>query len=282
MGRTLPYRFVCLVWNGVCKSGKRLPNFCREGNSAPRGEDSTMYSGHLQYLPIAWPIYALLFVALAILTALIQIGLIRYVYARLGIAPGTAMALLFASLLGSYVNIPIWHLPEETVVVQREVDFFGMEYILPTEVDWPGTIIAINLGGAVIPILLSFYLLAQNRIWVPAIIATVVVSAVCFSVATPVPGAGITIPVFIPPIVACAVSCLIAWSQAPAVAYVSGSLGTLIGADLMNLGSIRGLGTPVASIGGAGTFDGVFVTGIFAVILASLLGAAGARRAAPG
>jgi uncharacterized membrane protein len=238
-----------------------------------------MYSGHLQYLPIAWPIYAALFIALAILTALIQIGLIRYAYTRLGIAPGTAMLLLFASLLGSYVNIPIWHLPEETVVVGREVDFFGMEYIVPTEVDWPGTIIAINLGGAVIPILLSFYLLANNRIWIPSVIATVVVSAVCYSVSRLVPGAGITIPVFIPPIVACAAACLIAWRQAPAVAYVSGSLGTLIGADLMNLGSISGLGTPVASIGGAGTFDGVFVTGIFAVLLASLIGAVAPRTA---
>jgi uncharacterized membrane protein len=240
-----------------------------------------MYSGHLQYLPIAWPIYALLFIALAILTALVQIGLIRYVYARLGIAPGTAMLLLLATLLGAYVNIPIWHLPEETVLVPREVDFFGMNYIVPTEVDWPGTIIAINLGGAVIPILISLYLVSKNKILLPSIIATAAVSVVCNSLATPVPGAGITIPLFIPPIAACAVSCLLAWSEAPAVAYVSGSLGTLIGADLMNLGSIRGLGTPVASIGGAGTFDAIFLTGIFAVILASIIGSLGARTARP-
>ncbi|MGO9170402.1 MAG: DUF1614 domain-containing protein [Rhodomicrobium sp.] len=232
-----------------------------------------MYPGHLQYLPISWPIYALLFIALGILTVLIQIGLIRYVYSRLGISPGTAMFLLLASLLGSYVNIPIAHFPDETVVVGQRVDFFGMEYILPTEVDWPGTIIAINLGGAVIPILLSLYLLVKNRIWLPAIAATAVVSAVCFMLSKPVQGAGITIPVFIPPIAACAISCVLAWSQAPAVAYVSGSIGTLIGADLMNLATIRGLGTPVASIGGAGTFDGIFVTGIFAVVLASIVGA---------
>jgi uncharacterized membrane protein len=155
-----------------------------------------------------------------------------------------------------------------------------MEYILPAEVDWPGTIIAINLGGAIIPILISFYLLGKNRIWIPAVIATAVVSAVCFELAKPVPGAGITIPVFIPPIAACAVSCIVAWSQAPAVAYVSGSLGTLVGADLLNLGNIRGLGTPVASIGGAGTFDGIFVTGIFAVILATLIGSLSTRRTA--
>jgi uncharacterized membrane protein len=238
-------------------------------------------SSHLQYLPIPWPIYVLLLGALAIVAALIQVGLIRYVYARLGITPLTAMLLLLASLFGSYVNIPIAHLPDETVVVSEQIDFFGFEYAVPREVDWPGTIIAINLGGAVIPIALSLFLLFKNNIWIPAIVATAVVSAVCYAVATPVPGAGIAIPIFIPPLVACAVSCVVAWSRAPAVAYISGSLGTLIGADLMNLPNIRNLGTPVASIGGAGTFDGIFVTGIFAVVLASLIGAIGARRASP-
>jgi uncharacterized membrane protein len=32
---------------------------------------------------------------------------------------------------------------------------------------------------------------------------------------------------------------------------------------------VHGLGAPVASIGGAGTFDGIFLTGILAVLLAS-------------
>ena len=35
--------------------------------------------------------------------------------------------------------------------------------------------------------------------------------------------------------------------------------------------AIQGLGAPVASIGGAGTFDGIFLTGILSVLLASLL-----------
>jgi uncharacterized membrane protein len=240
-----------------------------------------MISSHLQYLPIPWPAYVILLAAVGVLSVLIQIGLIRYVYSRLGITPGTAMLLLLGSLLGGYVNIPIAHLPEETVIVGERVDFFGMEYVVPTEVDWPGTIIAINLGGAIIPILLSLYLLAKNNIWVPAIIATAVVSAVCYALARPVPGAGIAIPIFIPPLVACVVSCAVAWSRAPAVAYVSGSVGTLIGADLMNLPNIRGLGAPVASIGGAGTFDGIFLTGIFAVILATWIGGPGVRKTTP-
>jgi uncharacterized membrane protein len=57
---------------------------------------------------------------------------------------------------------------------------------------------------------------------------------------------------------------------APALAYVSGVLGTLIGADLLNLPRIRRLGAPVASIGGAGTFDGIFLSGLLAVLIASV------------
>jgi uncharacterized membrane protein len=54
-----------------------------------------------------------------------------------------------------------------------------------------------------------------------------------------------------------------------ATAYIAGTLGTLIGADLLNLRRIRHLGG-VASIGGAATFDGIAVTGVFAVILTSI------------
>jgi uncharacterized membrane protein len=69
--------------------------------------------------------------------------------------------------------------------------------------------------------------------------------------------------------------------HAAPLAYVSGSLGTLIGADLLNLPSLRSLGAPVASIGGAGTFDGIFLTGIIAVLLASLVGGSSVTRETP-
>ena len=122
-----------------------------------------MPSSHLQYLPIPWPVYVFLLGALAIIAALVQIGLIRYVYARLGISPLAALLLLLASLFGAYINIPIAQLPGQTEVVGERVDFFGFEYVVPTEVDWPGTIIAINVGGAVIPIALSLYLLFTEQ-----------------------------------------------------------------------------------------------------------------------
>ena len=85
--------------------------------------------------------------------------------------------------------------------------------------------------------------------------------------AQPIRGVGISVPMFIPPLVAAVSAMVLSWRQAPPLAYIAGSMGTLIGADLLNLGKIQGLGAPIASIGGAGTYDGIFLTGIIAVLL---------------
>ncbi len=106
-----------------------------------------------------------------------------------------------------------------------------------------------------------------------------VITAVIHFMVYPVPGVGIGVPVFIPPVVTAIVVLLLSRDYAASLAYIAGSLGTLIGADILNLGKIQGLGAPVASIGGAGTFDGIFVTGIVSVLLASLMTRRKAHRA---
>jgi uncharacterized membrane protein len=73
-----------------------------------------------------------------------------------------------------------------------------------------------------------------------------------------------------PAIASALVGMLLPFRRAAPLAYIGGSLGALVGADLLNLDRVHGLGAPVVSIGGAGTFDGVFLTGILAVLLASL------------
>jgi len=100
------------------------------------------------------------------------------------------------------------------------------------------------MGGAVIPTLLSLYLLIKNDILSWAAVATAVVMVACYLLAQPVPGVGIAIPSLVPPIIAATTALLVAQRNVAAVAYVSGSLGTLIGADLLNLGKIQGLGAP--------------------------------------
>jgi uncharacterized membrane protein len=98
-----------------------------------------------------------------------------------------------------------------------------------------------------------------------------IVTVIVHLLANPVKGVGIAVPIFIPPSVAAGVGLVLSWHSVPPLAYIPGSLGTLIGANLLNLGKIHGLGAPIASIGGAGTFDGIFLTGILAVLLAGLV-----------
>src|SRR5438094_1794677 len=101
------------------------------------------------------------------------------------------------------------------------------------------------------------------------LLAVAVVAIVVHGLAEIVPGLGIAVPMLIPPLTATAVALVLAFRQAPAVAYVAGSLGALMGAHLWNLPRIAELGAPVVAIGGAGTFDGVFLTGILAGLLAA-------------
>jgi uncharacterized membrane protein len=225
--------------------------------------------GQMQYLPLAGPFFAMLVGVFLVVVLLIQINVLRYAYTRLGVSSGMALLLLLASLIGSYINIPVWEFPDREVQSGQEVTFFGIQYVVPVVVEWPGTVIALNVGGAVIPTLLSLYLLAKNELWVRGIITTAIVTVIIHALAYPVQGVGIAVPIFVPPVVTAIAAVLIAREHAAVLAYAGGSLGTLIGADLLNLGVVRGLGAPVASIGGAGTFDGIFLTGIVAVLLAS-------------
>ena len=235
-----------------------------------------MHYGHAQYLPVAPSFFALLAAALGILVILIQIGVLRYAYMRLGVSSGTAFFLLLGSLLGSYVNIPIARLGSETMVTEREVTYYGMRYIVPALTNSPEVILAVNVGGAVIPTLLSLYLLWKNGLWGRGLIATAIIAAICHALAQPIRGVGIGLPIFVAPVAAAIVAALVSWRYAAPLAYAGGSLGVLIGADLLNLDQLQGLGTPVLSIGGAGTFDGIFVTGMMAVLLAGFTG--GGRR----
>jgi uncharacterized membrane protein len=207
-----------------------------------------------------------LLVMLAIV--LIEFRIVRYAYEKIGIDRRYVFTLLLLSLVGSYINIPIVELAPEEMATDQTAEYYGMRYVIPDVDEWPRTIIAVNVGGAVIPTLLSIYLLIKNRLYFRGLIAVAVVSFVVHLLARPIPGVGIATPVFIPPLAAAGVALLLDRKKAPALAYVAGTMGALIGADLLNLAKIQGLGAPVASIGGAGTFDGIFVTGIVAVPLA--------------
>lgn len=210
-----------------------------------------------------------LFLLLSFLILLMALDVLRYTYEKIGLAPHSAMLLLLLSLFGSYINIPLATLPTDRLHSGRRISVFGISYIIPMTQDWPRTILAVNVGGAVIPTCLSVYLLVSYSLYGAGLLGTALVALIVYWLARPVQGVGIVVPIFLPPVVAAGVGLLLAPQAAPPLAYIAGSLGTLIGADLCNLRTVRGLGAPIASIGGSGTFDGIFLTGVFAVLLAS-------------
>lgn len=222
-------------------------------------------------------LYAIIFfVVLALVFGLLELGAINYAFNALGLPPHAAFWALIVSLLGSYINIPISRIesgdgrgPSSPDVVS----YFGMRYRIPERQAAGGsTVVAINVGGAIVPLCICAWILAAHpAVFLQAVLGTAIVTFVVHRSARPIAGVGIATPMFIPPIVAALMGMLLSGGvphHADAIAYVSGVLGTLIGADLLNLGLLSELGAPVASIGGAGTFDGIFLTGIVAVLLA--------------
>src|SRR6266403_519075 len=151
-------------------------------------------SSEVHYLPLTPGLFSILVFLFVGLIILIQLRIVRYAYMRLGVGPGVALVLLFGSLIGSYFNIPITVLSGPPVRSGQVVEFFGMRYIVPF-VTSSGTVLAVNVGGAVIPTLMSAYLMIRYQFWLKATIATAAIAVVMHSLATPVPGIGIAVPV---------------------------------------------------------------------------------------
>lgn len=217
---------------------------------------------------------AILLSILVAIVALVFVGVVGSAFADVGFSPIVIIIILVATFVGSSINIPIMKIKSSVpIVTEKYASFFGVTYRIPqVEYGESDTVVAVNVGGALIPTGVSIYLLirAAPLTIFYSIIGVAIVALITHAVARPVKGVGIVTPALISPIAAAVVAILLQPSSARTIAYVAGTLGTLIGADLTNLNAIPKLGAPVASIGGAGTFDGVFLTGIIAVILTGL------------
>jgi uncharacterized membrane protein len=210
----------------------------------------------------------LLLLILGVVFFLVIVEFIGLAFIKLGFPPEYSILLLLLSLIGSHVNIPIRVIKsQEPVISGGIVDFYGFRYFLPLLETERQTIIAVNLGGCVIPILISIFLIPMVNP-IDLVIGVFIMTVFIHMMARPVKGLGIAVPALLPPIMAAGLALIIAPQSAPMFAYISGTLGSLIGADLLNLKKVPYLGAPIASIGGAGTFDGIFLTGIISVLLA--------------
>lgn len=236
------------------------------GNSNARGV--SLWPNTFAVAPVS-PIKLLIGVfVFALLFGLIQVGALTIAFDKLDLSMGSAMLLIFSSLIGSNINLPLFTIDAEPPAEGIPPMPRGpLDLLLPR---YTGkTLIAVNVGGAVIPVAFSIYLLTHRALpGGEVILAIALQAAVCYLMSRPIPGLGVGMPVLVAPITAAIIAVTMNPAQSAPLAYVCGTLGVLVGADLMRLKDIRRLGTPLASIGGAGTFDGVFITGIVAVLLA--------------
>ena len=217
------------------------------------------------FLPFSIILLLIFFILLfPIFLFLIQIEIIKIALSKLGLSPQVAFLILLVSLIGSGINIPIYTREATYFPSNSQLFFLFNPFGLPdlqTE-----QIIAINVGGAIIPLLLCIYLLPKTPV-LPTLFATIISTLVCFKLSRVIPGIGVTIPALIPPIVSVLLAFLFSPFNKIPVAYISGVLGVLIGADLLNLPNLPSY-PGVMSIGGAGVYDGIFLVGIISVLLA--------------
>ncbi len=219
-------------------------------------------------MPFSPMILLALIFFLGMFIAFIQLGILTIAFDKLGLSPSSAISLLIVSLMGSIINLPLFKIDAEAPVqaIKDRIPRLLRQVMPP----FTGkTTIAINVGGGLIPISFSLYLTLNNPLPVSDLLfAITLVSTISYLVSRPISGLGIGIPILVAPLTAAIAALLLNPDQSAPLAYIGGTLGVLIGADVLRMNDIRKMGTPIASIGGAGTFDGIFITGIVAVILA--------------
>ncbi|MBC7079898.1 MAG: DUF1614 domain-containing protein [Methanothrix sp.] len=222
----------------------------------------------------------ILLLALPLIFIYLFIRITEEAFEQIGFGHWHASLMVFGSIIGSMIDIPL-HSGVITTYPAFMVDLMGT---MDVPVSFHPVRLLVNVGGCIVPVLVSIDLLRRHRAPISiAVFGALVVAFITYTMAEPVPNVGITLPVYVPPISAALAAVILCrgYRTAPAIAYISGSIGTLLGADVMNLftpGVLPALAPPSAyprplalSIGGAGIFDGIFLTGVMAVLLASLV-----------
>jgi len=196
---------------------------------------------------------------------------------KLGLGPTSSLLAAVAMFVGGAINIPVKEIEQERTVEYVPFHLFGLEQFVVPMRERSVTVIAVNVGGCVVPTGLAIYQLVRLAGIDPGLVGLTALSVavnvgLCYHFAKPVEGQGIAMAPIVPAGAAVACALILTPEWAPPVAFVAGVLGPLIGADLLHLDDIASLGTGMASIGGAGTFDGIVISGLAAVLLTPGLG----------
>ena len=214
-----------------------------------------------------WPFYLTLFIFLGILIfpfliVLLSINIFALGISNLGFSAATGFVIVLAMIFGSFVNLP---LSEKEIIKIEDSRFFGA---FQDKISVRRGL-SINLGGAIIPLFISSILM-PNAPLVPTLVVTFAAIIVSYKTSKVIPAIGVSMPPLFTVLTVVIFSLLLAPENPQIVAFISGVLGTLIGADLLNLKEVMDTSHSTMIIGGAGVFDGIFLIGIISSLLAGI------------
>lgn len=215
-----------------------------------------------------------LFGGLLVLVPFFLANLLLAALSQLGLSPGAALAAAAGIFLGGAVNVPVRRIQREETLEVPVPGLFGLGRVRPGRVRRRSyTVLAVNVGGCLVPAGIALYQVARLAgegagPLAASAVAVAVNTGLCWWLARPVEGVGIALPALAPALAAALCALLLAPDHGPSVAFVAGVAGPLLGADLLHLREVEELATGVASIGGAGTFDGIVLSGLLATLLA--------------
>lgn len=192
-------------------------------------------------------------VALLIVTILVYFGLAQRVLDRMRLTDKAALVILAAIIVGSFIDIPL-----TTDRVK----------------------LSLNVGGGIIPIAVALYVLTKagsRKEWIRALGATMATVLAVYFINTYLmgedpwqTGTDFIDPLYVYPLVAGLIAYLVGRSRRSA--FIAATLGVL-SLDFVDYFRLRASDSPGAIIiGGAGAFDAIILSGLFAVLLAEIIG----------
>lgn len=198
---------------------------------------------------------------------------------RLGLSEQGAVLTILAIVFGSLINLPVRHIVRDELQPDLRLNPHEGQLERTFTRLREESLIAVNVGGCLVPLVLAAMQISRlSEMGNSALLVTVLVSVinilVCWKMARPVPGLGILIPALVPPLASVVATWLfllptgVESDQRAATAFVAGVMGPIIGADLLNLRKFSKMSIGTISIGGAGTFDAIVLSGILAALIA--------------
>jgi len=221
-------------------------------------------------LRLTVPMNPIIFLGLALASPLFFLAFTILII--VGLNPLLAFTLTMVSLLSSPLNIVFL---EVTYYITPIVDFIKL---IPLLHKLDKLHLGLNIGGSVIPTLVSSYLLStvvNNQVGLVVFLVSLAASSYVIKVGSKlIPGVGVVVPSALPIVLTLSLT-IIAHAftgvDPLAFSYSLGSLSTLIGADLLNLRRVINEVRGFVSIGGMGVFDGIYLTGLASLILSSIV-----------